>query len=490
MATLRAWAERHRWWLIAFVIVLLLAGFNGQWRMSRDATLYATIGQQIAQGNGFTHPSGAEGRANPGLPYLLAWIFHAFGAQVMWPAVTAIMLCSVAIVLLTYRLFILHADRGTAAVITLLVGVCYTFQVHTMDVLTDVPFMLGAMLFLVGYEAVVRGGGRWWLDWPTLGAGIAVMSVFRVVVVVFIAAALIALVWRMVRDPMRWRLLFVLLTILSVALLVRMGDPRNEGAMILAPKELEVLQKLGPDLNVTIRRMWSENVPGLFWDTTSKALLGNKFGIPQMDFAVGVTVFLSGVLLVRRRILWGALVFLFMAQWCFFLPDVRYFLPVLPLMAYAWWLVAVRLSEGMAAPWGGRLAIALLALWIGPNFARTCGVIGQQRCILFYEHYQDGRFDRLAAFGREVDATVPMNARLVGVSSVRGQIGFYARRPAMSAINAYAAGWTSEGLYVIEPMDAAMRELIRRRGWQLGPVVVEVERGKGSEPWRLRAVLP
>lgn len=469
-------------------MLMLVAGFNGQWRMSRDSALYATIGLNLAEGRGFTHPRGAEGRANPGLPYLLAGVFRVFGPQVLWPALGLMLGCGLAVLGLTYRLFAMHADRGTAAIVTLMLGVCTTFYVHSLDLLTDMPFLLGAMLFLVGYESLRRGGGRWWIDWPTLAAGVAVMAAFRLVVLVFVAAAVVALVWRIFTSPRRWRFAAALLGILAVVVAVRLCDPRSTRGTVLTSKEQEILNRLGPDLNVTLRQMAFENAPDLFLNTTPRAVMGNKFGVPPLDLALSATIFISGIMLVRRRVLWGMVVALFMVQWLLFLPDVRYFLPILPLLAYGWWLTVVWLDRAIRQPWGGRVFIALMFLWVGANVSKTMGVLIAQRGVPFYATYQRGLYEGVEELGRRIGRELPADAQVVAPYLVRVQVSFYAERRLYSVAEAERGELPPGPLFVIEPCDAAFESWVKARGWTFGREVLRVERRNGKKPWRILAV--
>jgi hypothetical protein len=54
-ARLLAWADRHRWWLFGAAALLYVAGFNGQWRVSPDSALYASLGRSLAEGLGYTY---------------------------------------------------------------------------------------------------------------------------------------------------------------------------------------------------------------------------------------------------------------------------------------------------------------------------------------------------------------------------------------------------------------------------------------------------
>src|SRR5687768_7006933 len=83
-ARLMAWADRNRWWLFAGVALLYLAGFNGQWRVSPDSALYASLGRNLAEGRGYTYQGEHHKWVEPALPYLIAGSFRVFGPDAFW----------------------------------------------------------------------------------------------------------------------------------------------------------------------------------------------------------------------------------------------------------------------------------------------------------------------------------------------------------------------------------------------------------------------
>src|SRR5690606_9282324 len=53
---------------------------------------------------------------------------------------------------ITYTLIKLHGGRPTAVLVTFLLGFTERFYQYAFSILTDLPFLTGVMMFLLGYE--------------------------------------------------------------------------------------------------------------------------------------------------------------------------------------------------------------------------------------------------------------------------------------------------------------------------------------------------
>ena len=153
----------------------------------------AETGAHTAAGRGYTYHGASHHLAYPGLPWLFAGTFKIFGADSLLPAHLILLLCGLATLALTYRLFYLHAGRPTAVLMTVALGISRTFYRYNFELLSDVPFLMGVMAFLAGYEAVffrrydrdvreglpsARGKPRPY-DWALLVGGLLVAMVMR-----------------------------------------------------------------------------------------------------------------------------------------------------------------------------------------------------------------------------------------------------------------------------------------------------------------------
>jgi hypothetical protein len=150
-----AWVDRHRRSLFAIVLLVYLAGFNPQWRLEPDSALYLSVGRNLAEGKGYTFHGKAHHLAYPGLPILFSGLFKAFHSPQNGPAQVLLFLMGLGALGLVYRLFRLQADRPTAVIVTLGVALTRLFYRYSFELLSDLPFLLGVLMFLVGYEAVL-----------------------------------------------------------------------------------------------------------------------------------------------------------------------------------------------------------------------------------------------------------------------------------------------------------------------------------------------
>src|SRR5687767_15127646 len=153
---LLAWVDRQRRVLFAVLLVSYLWGFNGQWRVEPDSALYLVIGRNLAEGDGLTYHGKPHNLAFPGLPALIAGTLKLFGTDNLVAAHAVMLLVALCALGLTYRLFLLHADRPTAVAVTLLLGFSRTFYRYAFELMSDMPFLLGVLAFLVGYESLVH----------------------------------------------------------------------------------------------------------------------------------------------------------------------------------------------------------------------------------------------------------------------------------------------------------------------------------------------
>jgi hypothetical protein len=153
---LLAFADRHRGKLFLALGLFYLLAFSGQWRPEPDSALYLTIGRNLALGEGYTYHGQSHRLVFPGIPLLFAGLFKLFGTASLVPHHVVMLALGAAALGLTYRLFLLHAGRPMAVLVTFLVGVSQTFYRYNFELLSDLPFMLAVMAFLVGYEGVVH----------------------------------------------------------------------------------------------------------------------------------------------------------------------------------------------------------------------------------------------------------------------------------------------------------------------------------------------
>jgi len=533
-----AWADSHRRKLLAVVILLYALGFNGQWRMEPDSALYLTIGRNLAEGRGYTYHGAHHHLAYPGLPWLFAATFKVFGVDTLLPAHVIILLCGAAALALTYRLFYLHAGRPTAVLMTVALALSRTFYRYCFELLSDVPFLVGVMAFLVGYEAIFfrrydrdvregtpdpRGKPSPW-DWALLFGGLALAMVMRptmwALLLAIVGAVAVSLLRGLFRRPLRKGRLAVGCALLAAA--VAAGgvfyslDPRRTGpAESTGDYEIAFLDALTRGMHGLLGKALHTNLPALLHPSASEAVLGVDAGhldvgrhAVSMSALPSILVIAVGALLFRRRLLWGIWVAVTLLMMLLTVVHVRYFLQVLPVLLYACWLAVVWVYRRGAtaganaslgpvrtrsARWARRGVMVVAAAVVGLNLLRVGSLIAEQRRTPFVARYRDGKYAATPGVAAVLRAETPEGAWVL-VPQKYGRIltylsGRYAVEPGAATLLDPA----EQPVYVVEPMDEAGKAWMDQKALADGPPVgerVTTRRGKEWQVYRATRVEP
>jgi hypothetical protein len=484
-------ADRYRRWCLGGAFLLLLLGFNGQWRPETDSAVHATIARHLAEGRGFTHPNGDGGWANPGVPYLVATTFRLFGVDVMWPAV-AIMLCFAAGTLaLTYLWVGLHTRRGVAVIVTVMLAINSTFYRHALNVSADTPFLFGLMLSLVGYELMQRTDRRGVMGLVLIGLGMGLMAAFRIVSLVVGAALLITFLVEAIRR-LEWRPLAAAALVLVVSIAVRALDRRASDSSGLFPKESQAVHYSEDRQGGTLHHAVRVQLPYLLSDVAPNALLGNQLYSQSiiLDGLITVVMFSGAFMLIRRRWLWGLIVSLFLIQWLLYWSVPRYFLPIIPILIFGWWRFT-RWVAWVAIPHrvAYRVAAFLFILYVGMNLGRTAGFVIEQRSLPFIVQYRGGDYEGIMELGRELRRLTPPGAWLLTPGKWRTILTFASdRRAASATLGSLPADQDPSTVYVLEPSDEPTRQMLKSRGWELSEPLCSFTRSSDRAPLTVHRV--
>jgi hypothetical protein len=393
------WADRYRKLVFAGIFALFMLGFNAQWRVERDSALYLSLARNLSQGLGFTYRGIHHSLAYPGLPILFDGIFVLFHTQSVAPLLICMLLLGFAGLGLTYRLVLLHSDRPTAVIVTAGLGMTRLYYRYSFELLSDLPFLIGVLAFLVGYESVFFAGRRnpnhrvRWFDWVFLIGGLGMAISMRPVMLLLLVAIIIAMIWSTARgDLNRIPAISTGVAILAAAFLfywmVRFG--RNHGTASVGGYEDFLLDVKFAKPLVLLKQVFGQNIPALMESAAVKALFGAPYCVGINTLASLVVIYLCFELL-RDRILWGVWAVLTVVMLCLFKPLDRYFLPVIPLLVFAWWQVLYRLNHRLSYRWGDKVFLALLLLGGATNVLRLSQMVAfEQRRTPFLEHYRDG----------------------------------------------------------------------------------------------------
>jgi hypothetical protein len=412
------------------ILGIYLAGFNAQWRLEPDSALYLSIGQNLAHGHGYTFQGKPHRLAYPGLPVLFAGTFKATSAfshgRSLVPELVIMLLMGLATLGLTYRLFLLSSGRPTAVIITAGVAMSRVFYRYNFELLTDLPFLLGVMSFLVGYEAVfhrrgVETGGtaavtgrRWrWFDRLLLVAGLAVAIAMRPAMWALVFAVIAAPVWSLFRvgkRSLKWGQLVICLAVIGAVAVFYIRDPRHAERHPGQPAgpgyaEEDEMFNLRGDKLLAMARRGEGHVPMLV-DAVTKAAFGLQMPWGS-EWALGTTMVVLGIGLVFYRPLWGMLVVTTVLMVLLVKPLDRYFLPVAPLLVFAWWRFCVWVNRSLPARWGNKVFALLFVLGAFTNGAKVFAFMFEQRSSPFLITYKEGRYASTAEAAKMIEAHTP-----------------------------------------------------------------------------------
>lgn len=484
---LLAWVDRWRWPLVGAMLILYAAAFNGQWRIGPDSAVHVAIARSIADGQGFVHPTDRQFEVNPGLAYGLALLFRLVpDDQQMLVSHLVATLLGLTAVALVYKLFRLHADRPTAVLVALLVGIAETHFRYGFFLLTDMPFAIGGLIVLIGLELLSAGtrGSRIVLALGLTAAGMLIMALFRSVFVTFVGAMVAALLVRAVKahDAKRWATLagVVLIGVIAWLAWTRFGGPSQDERAIAHAFQTNWLQ--------TFTTTLASNTYKLVGEVAPEAVLGPDFGMIagiRLGVPLGLIILGAGLALSRQRVIWGVLVTAFIVQWCLFIVTERYVLPILPLLVYGWWRSAATLSRWPARrrlQWlvlGGMVGLIVIG-----NLVKTSRFVLEQRATPFYESYMRGRYAPLLATARWLADHTPPDAIVLMDERLTAELTALSNRPAISRHRLQADLAGNAPIFLLEPIEDRTLQRLRRQGWTIGPVVFTTPAVDGST-WQL-----
>ncbi|MBS0189835.1 MAG: hypothetical protein U0573_13370 [Phycisphaerales bacterium] len=495
-----AWIDARRWWLFALAAIIHMCSFNGQWHIVPDSAVFLGISENLVQGRGFMNNGEPVTNIQPGFPFVLAAV-RATGIDVVPGSLIVVHSLGILTLWLVFLLLRRAAGRPIAVLVTFLTAVSAVFLRHCLEILADIPFMFGCVLMLLGYEWTFPPADKARQhasdQRPIAGSilvalAIAFMASMRLVVLGPLAALVLDVAWRVRRSRAKWFMLLGAGGAVVLALTVRLADPRMAGGFKLLQKEREIVQRLA-DFPSTLSRSLHSTLPDLLLNVTPRAFFGNKAGFAPADLLLTALILVSGVALVRRRILWGALVFILFAQWAIFFADTRYFLPILPLLYLGWWDTGVRLSSWCARPGAARgVLIASILLVAAPNLARSVGFVLEQHRSPFYEHYLRGRYENLRAIGSAAHAQLPPDSVVLCAEQFAEPFHLFSQIRTIGAFesNLLKPVPRDRPLFILLPGDDNFDKALKAAGVTEGETVLSMSRLSDPRPIRIaRAII-
>jgi hypothetical protein len=523
VSTLLAWFDRNRRWLFAAIVVLYLASFTGRWRTNPDSAIYMSLGRSLAETGKYTYNGEHHTRYEPGLPLVIAASYRIFGEDRYAPILIFELACSFAALVLTYRLMLRHAGRPTAVLIVVGFGIAQTCVRYGFQVVTDTPFLVGVLAYLLAYEHLVsardsdRNPVTRGLAWATLPIATLIMVAFRPTALTFVAAVGVACAWHLYRGPNRAR--HVLIGLLTIAAFVsfRYVDPRRSTAGTEVKREQRLKSLLTEQRSYFIARV-PKQVLTFTEEVVPKAVLATDVheAVPGLGTIISLIVISSVLPLLRRRVLWAAWCAGTFAQFVW-LPRERYLLPILPLVLYGLWLEIVWLADRRPLSPAARRAVVVapLAVYSLLNLALDVHFIVEQRHVgVGPSGAVDADSAATLAMAREIARVVDKDDDDALVFATdHDELSYFSRRrvdgtpwsgrwpPTNSELaEALARVRAAPRVYVVLPEakdidKPGIRDLIDRVGMRPGPALAEVERprdrkGKREQPFTLHRLLP
>jgi len=502
-----ALADRYRYKLFAILLAWYLLGFNGQWRLEPDSALYLTIGRNLAAGQGYTYHGHPHRLAFPGPPLLFAAIFKLSHGQHLLPALVAMLMMGFVTLALTYRLFLLYAGRPTAVLMTFGLGISRLFYRYCFELLSDLPFLLGVMAFLAGYEAVFyrRGvpGGEGdhpraparWFDWVLLVGGLLVAVMMRPTMWALLAAVVLATGWSFVRRAdvprRRWPQVVIVSTIVAAVVAFSLLDPRHAGGHTMGQYEDALFEAKFSHFGTMLRQTSTEYLPLLFESAVCKAVLGCPIGF-GLNAIAGAVVLVLGIGLARVRPLWGLWVGMTVAIVLIAVkPLDRYFLEVLPLLVHAWWGGIRWLNLRLPRPWGDRVFLGLFLLGGTTNVLRTGEFIFEQRHAQFRGYYKEGRYASADGVAKLIHDRVGRVGWVIAPAKCGRILTFLSNRNVIEAPREAQLDPRRQNVFVLEPLSDPARQWLAAAPARLGPQIgPTIQAARDPDNWRLYQVDP
>jgi hypothetical protein len=498
-ASTLAFADRHRRKLWAVTLIFYIAAFNGQWRIQPDAALYLSLGRNLATGRGYTYLDQPNLLAYPGWPALIAGTFKIFGSSSLVMVNVLMLLIALATVMMVYRLFLLHSGRPTAVVMSVGVGLTKAFFCYGFELWSDMPFALGAMSALAGYEGMLGRRNpsaaplaaqappvqRRWLDRCFFAGGLLFAALMRPTIWPLIAAILLAIFAQTLTRKFHWRSFLTLSALIGtaagvvVAVLLSHGRLHGYGSVYVD----YLLNRITRGSTDTGTHSLAENVQNLFTWAASDVLFQTRLG-PTCNELLSLLVIGLGFSLFRYRVLWGFWFSLLLATILISQETLdRYFLPVLPLLVYAWWKLLVHLygvcrewsvNLSLPRPLPGMIFLALLSFGAFMNVTKVGGIIAQQRELPFLASYDKGTFEVINKFAKQVrNHTGP--AAIILCKAPYGRVTAYLTdRFVTNGIDRPLEHLKGRPVFVVEPSDLLTQSKLRQAGLVEGPALFTV----------------
>lgn len=427
-----ALARRRRPLLISLVVLILL-GFNGIWRVGLDSSLFRGVARSLANGEGFRFGGEINTHVYPGFPLLLAGLQRVFGDSPIPPLVLVMILACLTLVMVDHLIRLRYPD-WIANVVLLGVGLNYLFVRQSQELMTDIPFLAGSVASLLGWEWMRQASSR---RQRSRGAMLLCVGLL-------LAASLRPTFWVI---ALSWALIWIG----GLFAPNRNGRKRNYliglGVLGATALILFVLDRITHSNSVYRGVYGHEFVAHLktlidrtAWE--SDAILGKDLNVSffsqTMHPLTAILLLIGAAIVVRREPMWGLPVFVLIPVTLIASSESRYFLMVLPMLWLGWVLLSAKLVVRLPRLAQACAFIVLMLLPISLNVGRIMGFFveqhgctvaafrGENRAEAFYRGYREGSIPMLRGIARLIDEhTAPDEIVMAPETNI---IGYFAHR--------------------------------------------------------------
>ena len=146
--------------LVGFVIALYLAVVSPHWFITSDSALYLMLGENLAEGEGYSLFGRPHAHVPPGFPLLVAALTSVGLGGMFWLNL-AMTLMGLGTLCLSYMLLREHIAASAAAIIGLVLAFTWDMYAHSAMQLSEIPFMLLVTAGLLGYARGLKGAKGW-----------------------------------------------------------------------------------------------------------------------------------------------------------------------------------------------------------------------------------------------------------------------------------------------------------------------------------------
>lgn len=329
-------------WVTLLIAAAYLVAVNDQWAITRDSALYLGLGRSLAEGHGMEFDGRQWWGIPPLAPMLIAGCRLIVGDH-FWLINLVMTGLALGAIYVTYLLARLLGDDlpeswrdGLPTATVLVVGLSARLFIDATHIMTDVPFLFFSLLGLYGMIRAVRH--HW--GWAGLGtASLCLATSARLLGVLFVVAAGLMLLLHLRergvgRRPAAALALLCLPVATTAAWFFLVRPHQNEGTIdYVSPLSVEASAAVNGDKLAEIGQSLTR-VP----EAMCGALVGQKMPRFGVNLAPTALIVVGVVVLAWRR-KFDLLVFCvpYLAFLVVYTPGAvaaRYFLPVMPLLAY------------------------------------------------------------------------------------------------------------------------------------------------------------